>query len=172
MNIRKGTSADLNGIERIYDAILTEEEQGRGHTNWQRGVYPTRKDAQEALNAGTLHVAVEGNDVVAAANLNHIQLPEYDDIDWAFPAEGDEVMVIHTLVVCPHQSGKGIGRAFVAYAEELGRSQGCKVMRLDTYEGNTPAAALYRKLGYRDAGKTKFNFYGIIEYLILLEKLL
>ena len=61
---------------------------------------------------------------------------------------------------------------FVAYAEELGRSQGCKVMRLDTYEGNTPAAALYRKLGYRDAGKTKFNFYGIIEYLILLEKLL
>ena len=144
MNIRKGTSADLDGIERIYDAILTEEEEGRGHTNWQRGVYPTRMDAQEALDAGTLYVAVEG----------------------------DEVMVIHTLVVCPHQSGKGIGRAFVAYAEELSRSQGCKVMRLDTYEGNTPAAALYRKLGYRDAGMTKFNFHGIIENLILLEKVL
>ena len=44
-------------------------------------------------------------------------------------------------------------------------------MRLDTYEGNAPAAAFYPKLGYRLAGSTEFFFEGFIrETLICFEK--
>ena len=50
--IRFATAADLDGIEAIYDAILTREEAGPVYTNWQRGKYPTRAHAQQALDAG------------------------------------------------------------------------------------------------------------------------
>lgn len=170
MKIRLADLADLDGVEAIYNAVLDEEEAGRGHTNWQRGVYPTREDAAAALEDGTLYVAEEEGAVAAAAILNHVQLPEYGDISWAYPGEGEQVMVIHTLVVPPQRAGRGIGRQFVAFAEDLGRRRGCSTLRLDTYEGNLPAASLYRKLGYRDAGVTKFNFHGIVENLLLFEK--
>ena len=51
------------------------------------------------------------------------------------------------------------------------RSQGCTVIRLDTYEGNEPAKAFYPKLGYRYAGATEFFFEGFIrENLVCFEK--
>lgn len=172
MELRKACSADLDGVEAIYDALLTLEEQGVGCTNWQRGVYPTRGDAQAALDAGTLYVGVVDGTVAAAVILNHVQLPEYAAVDWTIPAEGEQALVIHTLVIHPQRAGRGLGQRCVAFAEELGRSLGCKAVRLDTYEGNLPAASLYRKLGYRYAGKTLFNFHGIVENLILFEKAL
>lgn len=58
-----------------------------------------------------------------------------------------------------------------AYAEGLAVGLGCKAMRLDTYEGNTPAARFYPRLGYRLAGSTEFFFEGFIkETLICFEK--
>ena len=46
-------------------------------------------------------------------------------------------------------------------------------MRLDTYEGNTPANTMYPKLGYRLAGATEFFFQGFIhEVLNCYEKAL
>ncbi len=171
MEIRIACHADLDSIEAIYDGILTQEEQqGHSYTNWQRGVYPTRQDAEAALAEGSLYVGEENGQIAAAVTLNHRQLPEYSDIRWEYPAKGDEVLVIHTLVIHPQAAGHGLGRQFVTFAEETARAKGCKVLRLDTYEGNTPAASLYRKLGYRYAGVTKFNFHGILENLILFEK--
>lgn len=65
----------------------------------------------------------------------------------------------------------GAARRFVAFAEELAKSQGCKVIRLDTYEGNEPAKAFYPKLGYRYAGLTEFFFEQVIwENLVCYEK--
>ena len=108
---------------------------------------------------------------MGCAVFNHEQLPEYANIDWLYPAEGDQVMVIHTLCIHPAASGRGLAKALVAYAEQLGRAQGCTVMRFDTYEGNLPARALYTSLGYRLAGGTEFFFQGFIhEILVLFEK--
>lgn len=171
MKIRKATAADLDAVAAIYDAILDEEERGgKSWTNWARGVYPVREDAEGALNADTLWVGEEDGRLCGAVILNHVQLPEYAHIAWTIPAEGEEVLVIHTLVVDPAQAGRGLGRQFVAFAEQHARDLGCTVMRLDTYEGNAPAAGLHRKLGYRQAGVTQFNFHGIVENLILFEK--
>ena len=52
--IRPAVSADLSGIEAIYNAILDREEAGPVYTNWQRGKYPTTDTARQALEAGTL----------------------------------------------------------------------------------------------------------------------
>lgn len=170
--IRRGTAADLDACAAIYEEHLDHEAAGVNYTNWQKGLYPTRATAEQALAAGTLYVCEEPDGVLSAcANLNHIQPAEYGAIPWSIPAVGEEVLVIHTLVVRPTRAGQGRGRAFVAFAEALGRSKSCKVIRLDTYEGNTPARAFYPKLGYRFAGLTEFFFEGFItENLVCFEK--
>ena len=168
--IRKATAADLDAVAAIYEAVLDREEAtGCRWTNWERGVYPCRATAEKALRAGTLYVEEEGGNLLGCANLNHIQPAEYAKIPWSVPARGREVLVIHTL--CIHPDAAGLGRRFVAYAEGLAAGRGCRAMRLDTYEGNTPAAAFYPKLGYRLAGSTDFFFEGFRhEVLICFEK--
>lgn len=170
---RAGTQADLDAAARIYEAVFDRQEGGEDYTNWLRGVYPTRDSAKEALEAGTFYVAEEEGRVGAVANLNHCQLPEYEQGDWSVRAEGEQVMVIHTLCVDPAWAGRGVGAAFVSFAEELGRKQGCRTLRLDTFEGNRPARRLYTSLGYRQAGIVDCLFMdGRRKNLVLFEKTL
>lgn len=160
---RQATVHDLTAIEAIYNEILDEEETRTvSYTNWQRGKYPTIDTARKALEEGTLWVMVEDGTLCGAANLNKLQLPEYDNIPWAYAADRKQVAVIHTLVISPRFAGKGLAREFVTFCEAEARRRGCTVMRLDTYEGNHPANAMYPKLGYRYAGVTEFFFQGFI----------
>lgn len=171
MTIRIAEQRDLDAVAAIYEQVLDDQEQHTNFTNWQRGSYPTRQTAENALAAGTLYVLEAPEGLVGCAIYNHDQLPEYTDIDWAYPGEGDAVLVIHTLCVAPRAAGHGYAKAMVAYAEELGRARGCTTLRLDTYEGNIPARQMYTGLGYRLAGATEFFFQGYIrETLVLFEK--
>jgi len=171
--IRKATVDDLDAAERIYHEILDKEAATVSYTNWIKDKYPTRNDAMNALEADTLYVMEVDGQVVAVANLNHIQPPEYRNLTWEIAGEGNEVLVIHTLCVSPTYSGRGYAQQFVAFAEELGRQQNCKTIRFDTYEGNSPATALYTKLGYRIVGVTLFHFQDVIwENLRCFEKAL
>ena len=149
--IRPACSADLPAIAQIYEEILDQEDQRPvSYTNWQRGKF----------------VGEENGTIFAAVNLNGIQLPEYDRIPWQFEARSEQVMVIHTLVISPRFSGRGKAREMVAFCEEEGRRQGKTVMRLDTYEGNHPANAMYPKLGYRFAGHARFLFQGFLDEVL------
>ena len=165
--IRPARTADLPAVARIYEEILDQEDRRPiSYTNWQRGKYPTRDTARRALEEGTLYVGEEHGEIFAAVILNGTQLPEYDLIPWQLEAQRDQVMVIHTLVIRPLCSGRGKGREMVAFCEEEGRRQGKKVMRLDTYEGNAPANAMYPKLGYRFAGHARFLFQGFLDEVL------
>lgn len=169
---RKAAAADLDAVSAIYEAVLDQEEAtGCRWTNWERGVYPCRATAEKALKAGTLYVAEGGGLIWGCANLNQVQPEEYAKIPWTVAAKPKEVLVIHTLCIHPDAAGGGWGRRFVAFAEGLAVGKGCRAMRLDTYEGNAPAAAFYPKLGYRLAGETEFFFEGFRrEILICFEK--
>lgn len=164
--IRKATAADLPRIGEIYEAIFDQEAQGPVYTNWLRGTYPTVDSARQVLEAGTLYVG-EGDGVLwGVVNLNGVQLPEYDQIPWAIPAEREEVGVIHTLCIHPAQSGKGLAKRMVAFCEETARAQGKTVIRLDTWEGNAPTNHLYPSIGYGFAGSTEFFFQGYIREIL------
>ena len=161
--IRLAQARDLDAIAGIYEEILDEEEKRpRSYTNWERGKYPTVDTARRALEEGTLWVALEGEELYGCFNLNAVQLPEYDRIPWSIPARREEVGVIHTLVISPRWAGRGKARELVAFCEEEARRQGRTVIRLDTYEGNIPANAMYPRLGYTYAGMTEFFFMGFI----------
>lgn len=164
--IRKAAAADLPQIGEIYEAIFDKEDQGPVYTNWLRGTYPTVDSARQVLEAGTLYVG-EGDGVLwGVVNLNGVQLPEYDQIPWAIPAEREEVGVIHTLCIHPAQSGKGLAKRMVAFCEETARAQGKTVIRLDTWEGNAPTNHLYPSIGYGFAGSTEFFFQGYIREIL------
>ena len=165
--IRPSVSADLSAIADIYEEILAQEERRpASYTNWMRGKYPTLDTARRALEEGTLWTAEEDGAIYGAVILNGVQLPEYDAIPWQFPADPGQVAVIHTLVISPRWAGRGKAREFVSFCEEEARRQGKTVMRLDTYEGNAPANAMYPRLGYRLAGATQFFFQGFIHEVL------
>ncbi|MGE5627974.1 MAG: GNAT family N-acetyltransferase [Solirubrobacterales bacterium] len=169
--IRKANFGDINNVEKLYDNVLDFEAENGSYTNWQKGLYPTRKYAETAISLGSLYVGIENGEMVGSVILNHIQPEEYIKVDWKFEAEGNDVMVIHTLCINPRYRKMSLGTRFVDFSEELARSFGCSVIRLDTYEGNIPAAALYSKLGYRYSGSVEVNFQNVIfETLKCFEK--
>ena len=171
MQFIKAEEKHIDAIEGIYSHIIDAQEQGRLTVGWQRGVYPTRQTALDALKRGDLFVCVDGGQVVAAAIINRIQVPVYAEVGWLYHAEPDEVMVLHTLVVDPLRAGRGYGSAFVAFYEGYARQSGCPVLRMDTNEKNAAARRLYARLGYREAGIVPCVFNGIKGVgLVCLEK--
>lgn len=169
--IRLAEEKEIQAVGRIYDGVLDWEGAHTNYTNWQKGMYPTPKTAEEAWQKGTLYVAEREGRICGAVILNHIQPFEYGKIPWKYPAEESQALVIHTLAVHPDFRGIGLAREMVQYAEELARKKDCLVIRLDTYVGNTPAMKLYQSMGYELSGRTDFLFQGFLpEELYCLEK--
>lgn len=168
--IRKATAADIDEIESSYRELLTYEQTHGSNTNWVLDLYPVRATAEKALRAGTLYVMRQGDALCASMNLNQDQAPEYRQVDWLYSAADEQVLVVHTLCIPPSQAGRGYGTEMVRFAIEQARQRGCKVIRLDTWAENRPAASLYTKLGFRLAGSAPILLQGVIpEEQIFLE---
>ena len=171
LDFRKATEADTERIVGIYSEIHTTEETGESQVGWIRGIYPVKATAEAALARGDLFVAVADGVVVGSAIINQIQVKEYVLGKWCYDVPDDRIMVLHTLAISPHQSGKGYGKSFVAFYENYARDMGCKALRMDTNERNERARAMYKKLGYSEIGIVPCNFNGIEGVnLVLLEK--
>lgn len=170
MNIRKATVKDIQAISEIYEHIHNEESYGRMTTGWIRNIYPVRQTACDAVCRGDMYV-YEEDMILASAIINKEQVDVYSDGEWIYEAAAEEIMVIHTLTVEPKASGRGIGKAFVKFYENLASEENCRVLRLDTNEKNKNARALYNKSGYKEAGTVPCIFNGIPDVnLVLFEK--
>lgn len=173
MTIHKAVFRDIPAVAAIYEDIHTAEEAGQTTIGWVRGVYPTQKTAESALARGDLFVLENEWGIAGAAIINQSQCDGYETADWRYPAADCEVMVLHTLVIAPHASGRGYGKAFVDFYEQYARNQGCRYLRMDTNIKNARARAMYKKLGYREIGVIPTIFNGIEGVnLVLLEKAL
>ena len=171
--IRPAEARDLDAVAGIYDRLHDAEEQGRQTIGWLRDVYPVRQTAQAALERGDLYVLEAEGAVLGAAILNQVQVDTYAQGRWAHAATEEQVFVLHTLVIAPEAAGRGYGRAFVAFSEDLARKNGCTELRMDTNERNRAARTLYRKLGYTEVDILPTVFNGIPGVnLVLLEKYL
>lgn len=169
--IRKARESDIDGVAEIYRRIHETEANGSAVIGWLPGVYPVRETAEAALGRGDLYVCEEDGRVLASAIINRTQVDVYAQAQWLYPADADGAAVLHTLTVDPSASGKGIGRSFVSFYEELAKEWGLCVLRMDTNERNLRARAMYASLGYREAGKVPCVFNGIPNVnLVLLEK--
>lgn len=173
MIIRKATEADIDAVEKLYDVIHTAEEAGQQTIGWIRGIYPVREIAERAFDRGELYVLEDDGEIHGTGIINNTQDASYANGNWAGEAPDDEVCVLHTLVIDPACSGRGYGKAFVAFYENYAMETGCTELRFDTNERNSVARAMYKKLGYTEVGIVKTDFNGLDQInLVLLEKCL
>ena len=172
--IRKATFDDIEMIEDTYNEHFKHEMEHGAFTVFKKGIYPTRKDAEKAVDNGTLYVYEENNNIAGSMIVDKIQPAEYKEIVWEQTLANDEVMVIHLLMVRPDKTGKGIATSLVRYAMELAEKSSCKVLRLDTGSQNIPALSLYKKLGFQIVAAASMNVGNAIEHSghLFLEKLL
>lgn len=169
--IRKATENDIKAIAEIYEDIHTEEEKGNLCIGWQRGIYPTEQTAAESIAKDEMFVCERDGIVVAAGKINKEQVDVYYGAPWEHPADNEEVMVLHTLVVSPSVQTSGIGKEFVGFYEEYALAEGCPYLRMDTNERNKRARTFYKKTGYKEIAIVPCVFNGIEGVnLVLLEK--
>lgn len=171
--IRKATKEDLPALWQIYDAVLKREEDGIGCVGWVRGIYPTEQTLQQGLDADDLFLLEHDGRPAAVARINRQQMQAYLQVDWQYKAPAEAVLVLHTLAVDPAKAGYGLGTTFVRFYEQEAVRQKCRYLRMDTNARNSPARALYQKLGYREAGVVSCTFNGLADVqLVCLEKTL
>lgn len=172
--IRKANFNDIKVIEDTYNEHFTHEMECGAYTVFQKGVYPTRRDAEKAINDGTLYVHEENHNIAGSIIIDSVQPKEYDGIAWEKNLRSDEVMVIHLLIVRPSMAGKGVASSLVKYAMELARDHSCKALRLDTGGQNIPAVSLYKKLGFQTVATASMKVGNAIEHSghLFLEKVI
>ena len=172
--IRKATFDDIGLIEDTYNEHFKYEIEHGAFTVFKKGIYPTRNDAEKAVNIGTLYVYEENNNIAGSIIVDKIPPKEYTEIVWKHNFRNDEVMVIHLLMVRPSMAGKGIATSLVKYAMELAGNNSCKALRLDTGSQNIPAVSLYKKLGFQIVATASMKVGNAIEHSghLFLEKVL
>ena len=171
--IRKASPSDIDAVSLIYSSIHDEEEAGRLTIGWERGVYPVRKTAEDALRRGDLFVMEDSGSIIGAAIINHIQPEAYREGKWARDDSDCRILVLHTLVIAPGVSGRGYGTEFVRFYEAYALSLGCTALRMDTNARNMAARQMYKRLGYCEIGIVPTAFNGIAGVdLVLLEKVI
>ena len=150
--IRKAVPSDLSQVEQCFTELLEHQQTHTAYTSWRLNVYPTRATAEKALATGSLYVMEQDGEIAASMIASPNQPEKFRDIDWQYPAQENEVFVLHLLCVRPSRSRRGIGQAMVQHAVQEARRLHCRVVRLDTGEQNCPARALYTKQGFECAG--------------------
>lgn len=171
MKLRLANESDLPAVCGIYDRAHDMEEQGLWTTGWIRGIYPIPQTAEESLADGSLYVVEADGEIAATARINQVQGEEYADGVWSENVPPEQVLVLHTMIILPEFGRRGIAQFVVNEYTNMARMLGCTWLRLDTNRINTPARALYKKLGFTEIDEVLCNFNGLPDiHLVLLEK--
>jgi ribosomal protein S18 acetylase RimI-like enzyme len=155
ITVRLADPSDLAPLLALLRDCVSEM-QARGLDQWD-DVYPTSATLLGDIQTGTLYLASRAGatPLLGALTLNQRQDPEYADVAWAIAVE--PIAVVHRLMVHPAAQRGGLGRFLMRFAEREAHRLGCRAIRLDTMDANTRALALYRALGYRQAGGVRFR---------------
>jgi GNAT superfamily N-acetyltransferase len=116
---------------------------------WHAGVPRTTADAVQALvAAGVLAVARDRGRVVGCVRVARLD---------------DTTAELGLLAVADDAAGSGVGRALVAFAEDLSRRRGFSTMqlqllvpRMSMHPFKQRLDGWYRRLGYREVGREDF----------------
>ena len=129
MRIRPAKSAEAEEVHELAQLAY-------GHYVERIGVRPGPMDTDyaEKVAQGQVSVAEDAGAVVGLIVL----IPEPDHL------------LVENVAVDPARQGEGIGRALLAFAEEVAREAGTPTLRLYTHVLMTENRALYARLGYEE----------------------
>ena len=150
--IIKGTTDDLDELERLYDNLNSYLEFSTNYPGWAKGIYPIRETAVNGIQNDNLFVLKINHEIAGSIILNHEPEKAYAQLTWGIEADYRDVIVIHTLVVNPKYIKSGVGKQLMDFAKRYSIEHTMKTIRLDVSIHNTPAISLYEKCGYTYVG--------------------
>lgn len=158
MQIRKAQPNETGLVIAFYQSIIKKLNEKRYGLPWQFGVYPTAELLEAAIAAQTLHICLNGNEVIGAAILNQNQGKGYDQVPWNCNPSASQIGVIHLLCADPEIHKQGIGSALIRHLCSEACTQNLKSLRLDVLSTNQPAIKLYEKSGFHLTGTVLLNY--------------
>ena len=160
---------DFPRVRAFYHSLIDEMQSSPYLPGWKKEIYPSDEDLTAALDRSEMYLLTANGEIAGAMAVNCACNEEYDRVSWPTAAAQGEFLVIHMLGVHPRFSGRGLAKAMVAHALNLGRAARMKAVRLDVLEGNLPAERLYSGAGfqyvdtvemfYEDTGRVRFRLY-------------
>ncbi len=173
MRVRKATRQDLAAVAALYDTVCDTLQAVENYPGWEKGLYPTLRDAEMGEAAGELFVAEDKGRIVGTMMLREEQEPAARPARWQLPLAEEEQFTIYTFAALPEYTGHGVGRALLEFAAGYAAAEGKKALRLDVHEINTPAIRLYESCGFRYIETVDLGYgeYGL-KWFRLYEKLL
>ena len=174
MVFERATMKDIDEVANLYNELIDSLEKGINYPGWKHGVYPTRETAQDGIRKGVLFVLREDDGRIAGTSvLVHEGEPAYDQADWHVSLDDKHILVVFTFAVHPRYLQKGMGTKLMEAVIDYAIREKMKAIRLDVYEKNFPAIALYKKCGFEyigtvDLGCAKFG----LPWFELYQKLL
>lgn len=145
MERRYARMGDVPQLKELFRAVIVQMERER-ISIWDE-VYPVVCFPEDIQNR-RLYVLTEGACILAAFALCPGSA-EYGRLGWTEPEA--EACVLERLAVRADRRGEGLGAAALQYAADAAKAKGARYLRLLAVDFNTPAAALYRKCGFRQA---------------------
>jgi GNAT superfamily N-acetyltransferase len=161
--IRLVEPPELDEVAALYDGVVEALDLAAGGEAenaawWERGSYPSVREAEADCAAGTLYVAVIGGAFAGAVTINGDMIAAYDEVAWRSGARRDECVTVHRLCVSPRFQRRGVARAMLGFAEDLAKTSGKRAVRLDTFVKNEAAASLYKSCGYALAAERALGY--------------
>ena len=153
ISLRRATPADLPAILTLIRQVVPLM-RAAGNRQWSAD-YPNEAVFRQDLDQQQLWVAEVAGQLAGVAALTRDQDPEYAQADWDATAPA---LVTHRLAVAPAFRGRGVAAALLGQAEEVARTHGLRVLRVDTNSANAATQRLFPKLGYRFAGEITLAF--------------
>jgi N-acetylglutamate synthase-like GNAT family acetyltransferase len=133
-SIRRATTADLTGIQRLMTDAYTKYIERIG-----RPPAPMTADYAAALDHSRVWVLESGDAIVGA-------LVTEDRLDY---------LLLETIAVAPAAQGSGHGRLLLDRAERDAAELGLTEVRLYTNEAMTENLSFYPRHGYRETGRAQ-----------------
>ena len=148
LSIRLADKADLTAVTALYHEVSDAMIGMPFDCCWRVGVHPSDELIERFVRDGSMLVALDDQEIVAAVGLDHDLGKEYGEFPWLVKADEDEVAVMHILTTRPGWRGRGVSRELLRASLDEARRRGMKTARLDVTVNNAPAIALYRSEGF------------------------
>lgn len=142
LKIRPAEQADLEKIEKIYEAAREFMRKNGNPTQWKDG-YPQRDLLEEDIKRKNLYVAMDADEICGVFLFVIGEDPTYSYIEGGTWRSDATYGTIHRIASC----ASGVFAAAVAF----GRRQ-CGHLRVDTHADNKPMQHLAEKHGFSRRG--------------------
>lgn len=171
--MESATIKDAEKIVDLYARVINHVNTTDIKLGWNIDVYPNDEFVINAINNSEMCILREGEEIIAAAVVNHNVNPEYDDIDWKVKGPKEKIATIHALAVSPDKRGSKVSFTFLSELEKLCKDRGDLAIHLDVIDTNIPAYKLYQRNGYEEIAciKMYYEVVGTREFW-MMEKVL